>query len=73
MCRMACCLRNYPKVKVKASFKNGVREIRLPKTEETKTKEIKVKIDQSGRCNADIRQDGRLQRKPVGTHAGSAG
>jgi len=31
--------------KVKASFKNGVLEIRLPKTEETKAKEIKVKID----------------------------
>jgi HSP20 family protein len=31
--------------KVKASFKNGVLEIRLPKTEEAKTKEIKVKID----------------------------
>lgn len=31
--------------KVKASFRNGVLEIRLPKTEEAKTKEIKVKID----------------------------
>jgi HSP20 family protein len=31
--------------KVKASFKNGILEIRLPKTEEAKTKEIKVKID----------------------------
>jgi HSP20 family protein len=31
--------------KVKASFKNGVLEVRLPKTEEAKTKEIKVKID----------------------------
>jgi HSP20 family protein len=31
--------------KVEASFKNGVLEIRLPKTEEAKTKEIKVKID----------------------------
>jgi HSP20 family protein len=31
--------------KVKASFKNGILEIRLPKTEEAKTKQIKVKID----------------------------
>ena len=31
--------------KVKASFKNGVLEIRLPKTEEAKTREIKVKVD----------------------------
>jgi HSP20 family protein len=31
--------------KVKASFKNGILEIRLPKTEEAKTKEVKVKID----------------------------
>lgn len=31
--------------KVKASFKNGILEIKLPKTEEAKTKEIKVKID----------------------------
>ncbi len=31
--------------KVKASFKNGVLEIRLPKTEEAKTKEIKVKVE----------------------------
>jgi HSP20 family protein len=31
--------------KVKASFKNGILEIRLPKTEEAKTKEITVKID----------------------------
>jgi HSP20 family protein len=31
--------------KVKASFKNGVLEIRLPKTEEAKSREIKVKID----------------------------
>ncbi len=31
--------------KVKASFKNGVLEIRLPKTEESKTREIKVKVD----------------------------
>lgn len=31
--------------KVKASFKNGILEIRLPKSEEAKTKEVKVKID----------------------------
>jgi len=31
--------------KVKASFKNGVLEVRLPKTEEAKTKEIKVKVE----------------------------
>jgi HSP20 family protein len=31
--------------KVKASFKNGILEVRLPKTEEAKTKEIKVKVD----------------------------
>jgi HSP20 family protein len=31
--------------KVKASFKNGVLEVRLPKTEEAKSKEIKVKVD----------------------------
>jgi HSP20 family protein len=31
--------------KVKASFKNGILEIRLPKTEESKAKEIKVKIE----------------------------
>lgn len=31
--------------KVKASFKNGVLEVRLPKTEEAKAKEIKVKVD----------------------------
>ena len=30
--------------KVTASFKNGVLEVRLPKTEEAKTKTIKVKI-----------------------------
>jgi HSP20 family protein len=30
--------------KVKASFKNGVLEIRLPKTEEAKKKEVKVKV-----------------------------
>jgi len=31
--------------KAKATFKNGVLEIRLPKTEEAKKKEIKVKIE----------------------------
>jgi HSP20 family protein len=31
--------------KVKASFKDGILEVRLPKTEEAKTKEIKVKLD----------------------------
>lgn len=31
--------------KVKASFKNGILEVRLPKTEQAKTKEIKVKVD----------------------------
>ena len=31
--------------KVKAAFKNGVLEIRLPKTEEAKKKETKVKVD----------------------------
>lgn len=31
--------------KVKASFKNGILEIRMPKTEEAKAKEVKVKID----------------------------
>jgi HSP20 family protein len=31
--------------KVKASFKNGVLEVRLPKTEEAKAKESKVKVD----------------------------
>lgn len=31
--------------KVKAAFKNGVLEIRLPKTEEAKTKEITVKVE----------------------------
>jgi len=30
---------------VKASFKNGILEVRVPKTEEAKTKEIKVKVD----------------------------
>ena len=31
--------------KVKATFKNGVLEIRVPKTEEAKAKEIKVKVE----------------------------
>jgi HSP20 family protein len=31
--------------KAKASFKNGVLEIRLPKTEEAKRREIKVKVE----------------------------
>jgi HSP20 family protein len=31
--------------KVKASFKNGILEVRLPKTEEAKSKEVKVKVD----------------------------
>ena len=31
--------------KVKASFKNGILEVRLPKTEEAKSKEIKVKVE----------------------------
>ena len=31
--------------KAKASFKDGVLEIRLPKTEEAKKKEISVKVD----------------------------
>jgi HSP20 family protein len=31
--------------KVKAIFKNGVLEVRMPKTEEAKAKEIKVKVD----------------------------
>jgi HSP20 family protein len=31
--------------KVKASFKNGILEIRMPKTEEAKTKEIKIKVE----------------------------
>ena len=31
--------------KVKATFKNGVLEVRMPKTEEAKAKEIKVKVD----------------------------
>jgi HSP20 family molecular chaperone IbpA len=31
--------------KVKASFKNGILEVRLPETEEAKPKGVKVKID----------------------------
>jgi HSP20 family protein len=31
--------------KVKATFKNGVLEVRLPKTETAKAKEVKVKVD----------------------------
>ena len=31
--------------KVKAAFKNGILEVRLPKTEEAKAKEIKVKVE----------------------------
>ncbi len=31
--------------KVKAHFKNGILEVRLPKTEEAKAKEVKVKVD----------------------------
>ena len=31
--------------KIKASFKNGILEVRLPKTEEAKAKDIKVKVD----------------------------
>lgn len=31
--------------KVKASFKNGILEVRMPKTEEAKAKEIKVKVE----------------------------
>jgi HSP20 family molecular chaperone IbpA len=30
---------------VKAAFKNGILEVRIPKTEEVKAKEIKVKVD----------------------------
>jgi HSP20 family protein len=31
--------------KVKATFKNGVLEVRMPKTEQAKVREIKVKVD----------------------------
>jgi HSP20 family protein len=31
--------------KVKATFKNGILEVRMPKTEEAKAKEIKVKVE----------------------------
>ena len=31
--------------KVKASFKNGILEVRIPKSEEAKTKEVKIKIE----------------------------
>ncbi|MGE5819045.1 MAG: Hsp20/alpha crystallin family protein [Deltaproteobacteria bacterium] len=31
--------------KVKASFKNGILEVRLPKSEEAKAKEIKIKVE----------------------------
>jgi HSP20 family molecular chaperone IbpA len=30
---------------VRAIFKNGVPEVRLPKTEEAKKKEVKVKVE----------------------------
>jgi HSP20 family protein len=30
---------------LKASFKNGILEVRMPKTEEAKAKEIKVKVE----------------------------
>jgi len=33
--------------KVKGSFKNGILEVRLLKTEEERAKEVKVKIDLS--------------------------
>jgi HSP20 family protein len=33
--------------KVKAAFKNGVLEVRLPKTEEAKKRETRVKVDYS--------------------------
>jgi HSP20 family protein len=31
--------------KIKASFNKGILEVRLPKTEDAKAKEIKVKVD----------------------------
>jgi HSP20 family molecular chaperone IbpA len=31
--------------KVKASFKNGIMEVRVPKTEEAKSKEIEVTVE----------------------------
>ena len=31
--------------KVKASFKNGILEVRVPKTEEAKRKEVKLKVE----------------------------
>jgi HSP20 family protein len=31
--------------KVKAIFKNGILKVRLPKTEEAKAREVKVKVD----------------------------
>jgi len=31
--------------KIKAAFKNGILEVRMPKTEEAKSKEIKVKVE----------------------------
>jgi HSP20 family protein len=31
--------------KVKASFKNGILEVRMPKIEEAKAKEVKVKVE----------------------------
>jgi HSP20 family molecular chaperone IbpA len=30
---------------VKASFKNGILEVRLPKSEEAKAKETKIKVE----------------------------
>ena len=31
--------------KIEATFKNGVLEVRMPKTEEAKAKEIKVRVE----------------------------